>query len=443
MKDTHEFFPLLRKFKITRLAALAAAGEDLAQQVPADAVERALESAAASGLSIMCFVGNRGMIQIHTGPVRQLRRTGPWYNVLDPKFNLHLDTTAIASSWVVNKPTSDGWVTSLELYAANGDLIAQFFGERKPGKPELPGWRELMSGCAPCRWPYEDMPMMRKTPMPRPFSGWFARVRSPRRLPARLSAVAAAWLAGLCVAQAAPERVVTLGGSVTEIVYGLGQGARLVGDDQSSLYPPEARRLPSVGYYRAVPVEGVLSLAGSGAGFGAGRSAGRAQAPGRGRRARGDGARPAFGRFAQGAHPRRGRGAGCAAGRRAHDRGSGPRAGPRRGAARQARARHAADQSWRRAGGGRDTAASQLMALAGLVNVMQGQQGYKPLSAEAVGALAPDVLIVTSMSVEASGGLDALLACPAWPRPRRRRSGAWWSWTTCCCWGWDRACRRR
>ena len=92
---------------------------------------------------------------------------------------------------------------------------------------------------------------------------------------------------------------------------------------------------------------------------------------------------------------------------------------------------------------GRDTAASQLMALAGLVNVMQGQQGYKPLSAEAVGALAPDVLIVTSMSVEASGGLDALLACPAWPRPRRRRSGAWWSWTTCCCWGWDRACRRR
>ena len=49
------------------------------------------------------------------------------------------------------------------------------------------------------------------------------------------------------------------------------------------------------------------------------------------------------------------------------------------------------------------------MALAGLVNVMQGQQGYKPLSAEAVGALAPDVLIVTSMSVEASGGLDALL----------------------------------
>ena len=144
MQDTHEFFPLLRKFKVTRLAALAAAGEDLAQPVPADAVERMLQAAAQSALPIMCFVGNRGMIQIHTGPVQELRRTGPWYNVLDPKFNLHLDTTAIDSAWVVNKPTSDGWVTSLEVYAATGDLIVQFFGERKPGKPELAGWRDLM-----------------------------------------------------------------------------------------------------------------------------------------------------------------------------------------------------------------------------------------------------------------------------------------------------------
>lgn len=146
MKDTHEFFPLLRRFKVSRLAALAAAGEDLAQPVAADAVERMLRSASESGLSIMCFVGNRGMIQIHSGPVQTLRRTGPWFNVLDPMFNLHLDTTAIASAWVVNKPTSDGWVTSLEVYAGNGDLIVQFFGERKPGKPELTGWRELMVG---------------------------------------------------------------------------------------------------------------------------------------------------------------------------------------------------------------------------------------------------------------------------------------------------------
>ena len=145
MQDTHEFFPLLRKFKVQRLAALAAAGPDLAQQVDIDTPERILEAVAGSGLSIMCFVGNPGMVQIHTGPVASLRRTGPWFNVLDPSFNLHLDTTAIASAWVVNKPTADGWVTSLEVYSGTGELIVQFFGARKPGVPELIQWRELMS----------------------------------------------------------------------------------------------------------------------------------------------------------------------------------------------------------------------------------------------------------------------------------------------------------
>ncbi|WP_148716072.1 hemin-degrading factor [Chitinolyticbacter meiyuanensis] len=149
MQDTHEFFPMLRKFKVSRLGALAAAGSDLAQQVPNDTVETVLTRAAETALSIMCFVGNRGIVQIHSGPVHKLVRTGPWYNVLDPKFNLHLNTSEIASTWIVNKPTSDGWVTSVEIYSASGELIVQFFGERKPGKPELTAWRELLVGLAP------------------------------------------------------------------------------------------------------------------------------------------------------------------------------------------------------------------------------------------------------------------------------------------------------
>jgi len=149
MQDTHDFFPLLRKFKVSRMAALRAAGTDLAQQVDHTSAEKMLQAAAESALSIMCFVGNRGMIQIHTGAVNKLLRTGPWFNVLDPKFNLHLNTEAISSAWVVSKPTRDGWVTSLEVYADNGELIVQFFGERKPGIPEIPAWRALLSNlCA-------------------------------------------------------------------------------------------------------------------------------------------------------------------------------------------------------------------------------------------------------------------------------------------------------
>jgi putative hemin transport protein len=144
LQDTHAFFPMLRKFGVSRLAALRAAGEDLAQPVGKDRVEALLEKSAASELPIMCFVANRGMVQIHTGPVKRLVRTGPWFNVLDEQFNLHLRTDAIDECWVVNKPTSDGWVTSLEAFTPQGELIVQFFGARKPGKPELPEWRSLM-----------------------------------------------------------------------------------------------------------------------------------------------------------------------------------------------------------------------------------------------------------------------------------------------------------
>lgn len=56
------------------------------------------------------------------------------------------------------------------------------------------------------------------------------------------------------------QRLVTLGGSVTEIVYALGAGDLIVATDQSSLYPEQAQQLPSVGYYRSVPAEGVAAM---------------------------------------------------------------------------------------------------------------------------------------------------------------------------------------
>ena len=149
LKDTHDFFLMLRKFQVSRLGALRAAGEDLAQSVAADAVERILSHAAETALPIMCFVANRGIVQIHTGAVKKLLRTGPWFNILDENFNLHLNTQAVASSWVVSKPTIDGWVTSLELYSQSGELIVQFFGARKPGQPELSAWRELLLSLSP------------------------------------------------------------------------------------------------------------------------------------------------------------------------------------------------------------------------------------------------------------------------------------------------------
>jgi iron complex transport system substrate-binding protein len=57
------------------------------------------------------------------------------------------------------------------------------------------------------------------------------------------------------------SRVVSLGGSVTEIVFALGAQGSLVAVDTSSVYPPEAvAALPKVGYVRQLSAEGVLAL---------------------------------------------------------------------------------------------------------------------------------------------------------------------------------------
>lgn len=65
---------------------------------------------------------------------------------------------------------------------------------------------------------------------------------------------------GAPVLAADAQRVLALGGAVTEIVYALGQGDRLVARDSTSLYPPETATLLDVGYVRALSPEGVLSV---------------------------------------------------------------------------------------------------------------------------------------------------------------------------------------
>jgi len=56
------------------------------------------------------------------------------------------------------------------------------------------------------------------------------------------------------------SKLVTIGGAVTEIVYALDEGDRLVARDSTSMYPEEALKLPDVGYMRALSPEGVIAV---------------------------------------------------------------------------------------------------------------------------------------------------------------------------------------
>ena len=148
LTDTHDFFPLLRRFKLGRQQALRLGGEAFARPVELDSFARVLRLASDREVPIMVFVGNPGCIQIHTGPVKQIVPMRGWLNVLDPDFNLHVKEDGLATAWWVRKPTDDGDVHSLEVFDGEGTLLVQLFGKRKPGIPEDPAWRELLSDAA-------------------------------------------------------------------------------------------------------------------------------------------------------------------------------------------------------------------------------------------------------------------------------------------------------
>lgn len=147
LKDTHHFHAMLKRHKVDRLTALELIGTTYSQklqrrsELTESPLDRLLEQVKASSCPIMVFVGNPGIVQIFTGTVTNLRRTGDWMNVLDKGFNLHANTQGITDWWVVRKPTADGLVTSVEGYNADGDIVITLFGKRKPGQPESEAWQ--------------------------------------------------------------------------------------------------------------------------------------------------------------------------------------------------------------------------------------------------------------------------------------------------------------
>ncbi|WP_166254814.1 hemin-degrading factor [Marinobacter salicampi] len=152
LKDVHHFNALLQDHKVDRLTALEMIGADWARRL-ADAVsatgkaektsplDTLLEQVRDAQCPIMVFVGNVGIVQIHTGVPANVRRMGDWLNILDPGFNLHANTSGIAHWWIIRRPSSDGIITSVEGFNEAGELVLTLFGHRKPGQSEDTTWQ--------------------------------------------------------------------------------------------------------------------------------------------------------------------------------------------------------------------------------------------------------------------------------------------------------------
>jgi iron complex transport system substrate-binding protein len=232
------------------------------------------------------------------------------------------------------------------------------------------------------------------------------------------AALAAAILAGSAAAADAPRRIAVAGSGLTEIVVALGAGDLIVGVDTTSLFPERVRRLPQLGYLRAIAAEGVLSLKPDLllASEDAGPPAVLAQLAAAGLRVV---------RAQEGYDPE------AVASRIAH---VGAAIG-REKAAADLEAQIAADLASVRAAiprtnpprvlfllaagsgaplvSGRETAASAMIEYAGGRNAIDEYRGYKPLSAEGLVRAAPDLVLTTDTTVKALGGMDAIRAMPA------------------------------
>ncbi|AOF82843.1 periplasmic binding family protein [Methyloversatilis sp. RAC08] len=233
---------------------------------------------------------------------------------------------------------------------------------------------------------------------------------------ALLSVLAA--LCGPALADSA-QRLVTVGGAVTEIVYALGAGARVVATDTTSTWPAAAQALPRVGYQRALAAEGVLSMRPTLliATADAGPPVALTQLQGAGVRVL---QLDAGHRADQVGGAIRAIAASLAlddAGRALAERFDADWATARQQVATlpgRPRALFILDH-----GGaspmvaGDDTAAAAMIDYAGAINVMAGRfNGYRPLTLEAALASAPDIIVTTDEAIATAGGRAAFLARP-------------------------------
>lgn len=217
---------------------------------------------------------------------------------------------------------------------------------------------------------------------------------------------------------ASPERIVSLGGDITETIYALDAQSSLVGVDSTSEWPISAKVLPDVGYVRQLAAEGVLSLRPRMiiATHDAGPPSVLVQLRSAGVRIE---TLPVT--YTPDEVVAKVRTIGHLLGKDAAASQLADKIQAQYGELAKAVAmmpHHPRAAFMMSAGGGspllagNDTAATHAIALAGGVNAVASYTGYKPVSAEAMAALAPDVIVLMRERADVLGGIDGVLKLP-------------------------------
>ncbi|MDX2261121.1 MAG: ABC transporter substrate-binding protein [Gemmatimonadales bacterium] len=225
--------------------------------------------------------------------------------------------------------------------------------------------------------------------------------------------------------QAGPVRIVTLSAAITETVFALGRGGDVVGVPSGVIFPTEAARRVPVGAARQLGAEGILAqrptliLADSMLAPALRRQLGHAGV----RIELVSGAETTEGAMARIQQlgrllDRRVAADSLAMGLRRRLAGVAPLAPAPRVLFVYARGAGTLMVS------GSRTSAAEMLRLAGATNAVQGFEGFRPLTAEAVVAARPDIVLLPSRGLASLGGVEAVLKLPGMaltPAGRARR----------------------
>ncbi|WP_130538284.1 ChuX/HutX family heme-like substrate-binding protein [Thiomicrorhabdus indica] len=126
MTNSHQVGPLLKRYGLTRPQAYQRL-ETVASKLPADAAKFMLEQLARLHIPLLIFAPNGVCTQIHQGTISNLMETGPWFNVLDEHFHMHLNLSEIDQVWRVYKPSEKEVIESIEWFDKSQQSIAMLY----------------------------------------------------------------------------------------------------------------------------------------------------------------------------------------------------------------------------------------------------------------------------------------------------------------------------
>lgn len=144
IQDVHEGNRIMKRYGNQRQAVYRALGAEYAEALEPSCIENLLTQLSTHQQPLMLFAMNEAAVQSYSGKIEKLLRTGPWFNILDTNFNLHLRTQDIGEVWRVRKPSADGWVTSVDVFDWHGQAILVLTDQRERGVQEDSRWTELI-----------------------------------------------------------------------------------------------------------------------------------------------------------------------------------------------------------------------------------------------------------------------------------------------------------